>query len=75
MKTKDHPRLLARNRKLIHRYLYWTEVERRRFDDVLHILEWEEFFIGQQTIMAVLRENPEMVEEEREKLINKSNSN
>ncbi len=73
MKIKDHPRLQARNRRLIHRYVYWTEVERRRFDDVLHILEWEEFFIGQQTIMAILRENPEIVEEEREKLITGKN--
>lgn len=60
--------IMARNRKLIERYLYWTEIERRRTDDVFRILEWEEFFIGQQSILLIIRNNPQIVEEELAKL-------
>lgn len=68
MRTKEHPLIKARNRKLIERYLYWTEIERRRTDDVFRILEWEEFFIGQQSILLIIRNNPQIVEDELAKL-------
>ncbi|MEJ5303223.1 MAG: transposase [Bacteroidales bacterium] len=68
MRTKENPLIKARNRKLIERYLYWTEIERRRTDDVFRILEWEEFFIGQQSIMLIIRNNPQIVEEELARL-------
>lgn len=55
--------LELRNKKLIERYFYWTEVKRRRFDDVLRILETEEFFIGQQRIMIILRSHSDMIDE------------
>jgi len=47
--------LNLRNRKIIERYYYYTEVKRRRFDDVLQILSEEEFFVSPSTIEEVLK--------------------
>lgn len=46
-----------RDETLIRRYYYWTEVQRRRFDDVLTILSTKEFFISEARIMAIIRKN------------------
>lgn len=46
-----------RNEALCRRYYYWTEVQRLRFDDVLKILSEQEFFISEERILAVIREN------------------
>lgn len=46
-----------RNETLIRRYYYWTEVQRRRFDDALRILSEKEFFISEARIMAIIRKN------------------
>lgn len=46
-----------RDEKLIRRYYYWTEIQRRRFDDALTILSQEEFFISEARIMAIIRKN------------------
>lgn len=46
-----------RDRKLCERFYYWTEVKRRRFDDVWKILSEEEFFIGEQRIIQIIRSN------------------
>ena len=51
-----------RNLRLIERYYHWTEVKRRRFDDVITILKEEEFFVGEQTIMAILRKHAEYLD-------------
>lgn len=48
----DH--LSARNRVLTARYYYWTELQRRRFDDVLRILADREFFVEERTITNAL---------------------
>lgn len=45
----------ARRRLLAARFYYWTEVRRRRFDDVMHILSEHEFFVDERSIMDVLR--------------------
>lgn len=50
--TKD--RLDKRNRTIIARYYYWTEIKRRRFDDVMKILTDYEFFIGERTVQNIL---------------------
>lgn len=50
--TKD--RLEKRNRTIIARYYYWTEIKRRRFDDVMKILTDYEFFVGERTVQNVL---------------------
>lgn len=47
-------RLGYRNRAMIARYYYWTEIRRRRFDDVIHILSDQEFFVEDRTISNTL---------------------
>ena len=57
--TKGRNKTLIKNRdeSLLRRYYYWTEVQRLRFDDALKILSNEEFFISEDRIMAIIREN------------------
>jgi hypothetical protein len=47
-------RTQARNKAVIARYYYWTEIRRRRFDDVMRILSSGEFFIEDRTICNIL---------------------
>ncbi len=47
-------RLDRRNEIMTARYYYWTEIKRRRFDDVLKILADREFFIEERTVSNVL---------------------
>ena len=47
-------RLAKRNRTIAARYYYWTEIKRRRFDDVMKILSDYEFFVGDRTIQNAL---------------------
>lgn len=47
-------RLSFRNRAMIARYYYWTEIRRRRFDDVMRILSEQEFFVEDRTISNTL---------------------
>ena len=61
MKTKNDPHVAARDRKLAERYYYWTEIQRRRFDDVLEILEWQEFFVSKQTISNVIKRQADFI--------------
>ncbi|MBO5595818.1 MAG: transposase [Bacteroidales bacterium] len=56
MKHKRNSRLIdKRNRKICARYYYWTEVQRMRFDDAIHQLSEEEFFLSEATILNILR--------------------
>lgn len=43
-----------RNRVMIARYYYWTEIRRMRFDDVMRILSEKEFFVEDRTISNAL---------------------
>jgi hypothetical protein len=52
-----------RDRVLVARYYYWTEIKRRRFDDTLEILQNQEVFISEKRIMSVLREQDEYLEQ------------
>lgn len=56
-KGRNKHLISLRDEKLIRRYYYWTEVERLRFDDALKVLSEQEFFISQERIMAIIREN------------------
>lgn len=47
-------RLMERNRVLVARYYYWTEIKRRRSDDVEQILIDQEFFVDYRTIWNTL---------------------
>lgn len=49
-------RLGYRSRAMIARYYYWTEIRRRRFDDVMRILSEQEFFLEDRTISNTLRD-------------------
>ena len=49
-------RITKRNRILTARYYYWTELRRRRFDDVLRILADDEFFVDERTVSNALIE-------------------
>lgn len=55
MKGRDKGLISARDRKLYERYYYWIEVQRLRFDDALHVLSTEEFFISESRIMQIIR--------------------
>lgn len=45
-----------RNRKMIIRYYYWREIQRRRSDDVFAILSNEEFFLQEVTVRRIIRD-------------------
>lgn len=52
-----------RNRKLVSRYYHLTEVERKRFDDVVFILSNNEFFLTEHTINQLLKKNMHLLDE------------
>lgn len=56
-KGRNKELIAKRNEALLRRYYYWTEVQRLRFDDALKILSEQEFFISEERIMAIIREN------------------
>ncbi len=62
-KGRDHELIELRDKKLAERWHYWTEVKRRRFDDVIEILSREEFFVGEQTILQVVRRKQEYLDQ------------
>jgi len=59
--NKENVLFELKKNKLIERYYYWTEIERRRFDDVMAILSHDEFFISEQRIMVIIREKNEFL--------------
>ena len=62
-KTSRQEHVYRRNRELIARYYYWTEIKRRRFDDVLRILSDNEFFVEERTISNTLVEQDDFYNE------------
>ena len=56
-KGRSKELISLRNEKLLRRYYYWTEIQRLRFDDALKVLSQEEFFISEERIMAIIRQN------------------
>lgn len=61
--TSRQERLDKRSRTLVARYYYWTEIKRRRFDDVLLILSDREFFVESRTISNTLIEKDDYYNE------------
>lgn len=61
--TSRRDRLEKRNRIMTARYYYWTEIKRRRFDDVLKILSDNEFFVEERTISNALVEQDDFYNE------------
>jgi len=66
-KGRNKDLIELRNKKLIERYYYWTEIKRRRFDDVLQILSRSEFFLAEKTILNIIQDNNDLFEEIRNK--------
>lgn len=56
-KGRNKELIAKRDEKLLRRYYYWTEVQRLRFDDALKVLSEQEFFISEERIMAIIRNN------------------
>ena len=55
--------IARRDEMLCHRYHYWTETQRLRFDDTLKILSEEEFFLSEERILTILRANGDTLRE------------
>lgn len=43
-----------RDRKILERFIYWTEEQRLRSDDAVKILSQQEFFLSEQRILKIL---------------------
>lgn len=57
MKKGRNRRLIERrNRKIVQRYYYWTEVKRLRFDDAVRKLSEEEFFLSENVIWHIIKQ-------------------
>lgn len=56
MGKRNHECLKERNRRVIERVNYWSEVKRIRFDDVLQMVG-DEFFIRPRTVMWIFTRN------------------
>lgn len=54
-KGRDKSLIKLRDEALCRRYYYWTETQRLRFDDALHILSVQEFFLSEERIMSIIR--------------------
>lgn len=65
MKKGRNRRLIERrNRKIVQRYYYWTEIKRLRFDDAVKKLSEEEFFLSENVIWHIVKQyakNPEII--------------
>jgi hypothetical protein len=48
-------KLAARDQALFDRFIYWSEIKRLRFDDVIRVLSEEEFFISEQLVLRIVR--------------------
>lgn len=59
--TLRRERIDKRNRTIVARYYYWTELKRRRFDDVLQMMSDNEFFVEERTISNALLNNDELL--------------
>ena len=43
-----------RDRKILERFIYWTEEQRLRSDDAVKILSQNEFFLSEQRILKII---------------------
>ena len=57
-RTSRQEHVYRRNREMIARYYFWTQIRRRRFDDVMRILS-EEFHVEDRTISNALLDQSE----------------
>jgi hypothetical protein len=45
----------AQQKHIYSRFVFWTEKKRRRLDDVLKILQYEEVFLTEQVILRAVK--------------------
>lgn len=45
----------ARHKHVAERYRYWTDVKRRREDDVIAILKYKECFLEEKVIYSIVK--------------------
>lgn len=61
-KGRNRRLIERRNKKIVQRYYYWTEIRRLRFDDAVKKLSEEEFFLSENVIWHIIKQyakNPE----------------
>jgi hypothetical protein len=72
MKGRNPELIKLRNNKIVERYFYHSEIMRIRFDDVIRILQYQEFFLDERTLLKILRDNSdrinEMKDQQRQKM-------
>jgi len=44
-----------RDTRIVERFVYLYEVKRKRFDDTIYALKWEEFFLKERTLKQIIR--------------------
>lgn len=44
-----------RDTKIVERFSYLYDIKRKRFDDTMYILKWEEFFLKERTLKEIIR--------------------
>lgn len=54
-KGRNRELINERDKKLFERYYYWSEVQRLRFDDTIHKLAYEEFFLSEATTLRIVK--------------------
>ncbi len=54
-KATDELMMYAKYKFIFERYKFWSDIKRRREDDILIILQYQECFVGEATILKVLK--------------------
>lgn len=44
-----------RDTKIVERFIYLYDIKRKRFDDTIYVLKWEEFFLKERTLKEIIR--------------------
>lgn len=55
-KGRNRRLIERRNKKIVQRYYYWTEIRRLRFDDAVKKLSEEEFFLSENVIWYIIKQ-------------------
>ena len=56
-KGRDKELIKKRNEALCRRYVYWAEIKQLRTDKVLKVLSENEFFLSEERIYFIVRNN------------------
>jgi hypothetical protein len=72
-KGRDKELIKRRDEALCRRYVYWSVVKRLRTDEVLRILSENEFFISEERIYFIIRNNGATIKSFIDKQLKKNN--